>query len=119
VEKSFKFVSPAAKRAFLALPRSIQQQFGADLNAVQHGNAPFSDFKDVSSSVGVGSIELIENGSPAFRAVYCAKWLETVYILHAFTKTTNGVDRPALATARMRYKEMKAEVAAADKLAKR
>lgn len=119
MEKSFKFVSPAAKRAFLDLPKSIQQQFGTDLNAVQHGHAPFSDFKDVPSSVGTGSIELIENGSPAYRAVYCAKWLDTVYILHAFTKTTNGVDWPALATAKARYKEMKAEIAAAEKLAKR
>ena len=119
MEKPFKFVSPAAKRAFLDLPKGIQRQFGTDLNAVQQGHAPFSDFKDVSSSVGTGSIELIENGSPAFRAIYCAKWLNTVYILHAFTKTKNGVDRAALATARARYREMKAEIAAAENLARR
>lgn len=86
MEKPFRFISPSAKRAYLDLPISIQQQFGADLNAVQHGHAPFSDFKDVSSSVGAGSIELIENGSPAYRAVYCAKWLNTVYVLIAATE---------------------------------
>lgn len=109
-EKKFKFVNEAAKRDFLALPKDIQRQFGSDLNAVQQGENPFSEFKNISKSVGQGAIELIENGSPAFRAVYCAKYLETVYILHAFTKTTNGVDRAAMETAKLRYKEMMSEV---------
>jgi phage-related protein len=61
-------------------------------------------------SVGKGAIELIENGSPAYRAVYCAKYLDTVYILHAFTKTNNSVDKKAMDTASKRYKDMIAEV---------
>lgn len=108
--KQFKFVNAAAKRAFLNLPREVQRQFGSDLNAVQQGEKPFSDFKDISKSVGKGAIELIENGSPAYRAVYCAKYLNRVYILHAFTKTTNRVDRAAMATAKRRYKEMLADI---------
>lgn len=113
--KQFKFINEAAKRAFLALPREIQSQFGSDLNAVQQGQKPFSAFKDISSSVGAGAIELIENGSPAFRTVYCAKYLDTVYILHAFTKTTNKVDRSAMDTAKKRYKEMMTEVSSITK----
>ena len=109
-EKKFKFVNEGAKRDFLALPPEIIKQFGSDLNAVQQGERPFSDFKDISGSVGAGAIELIENGSPAYRTVYCAKYLDTVYILHAFTKTTNGVDHAAMKTAQARYKEMMAEV---------
>jgi hypothetical protein len=31
--KKFEFVSAAAKRAYLALPKEIQYQFGVDLNA--------------------------------------------------------------------------------------
>lgn len=111
MSKEFKFVSVAAKRAFTALPKHIQRQFGLDLNAVQQGERPFSKFKVVSDSVGVGSIELIENGRPAYRAVYCAKYMNTVYILHAFTKTTNGVDRAAMTTAKQRYQEMLADIA--------
>jgi len=61
--------------------------------------------------------ELIENGSPAFRAVYCCKYLDTAYVLHAFEKTTNGVDQKEMITAAKRYKEMKAKVDAARKLA--
>src|SRR5882757_7922421 len=105
--KEFEFVSAAAKRAYLALPRRIQQQFGTDLNAVQDGKDPFSPHKVLSDTVGPGAIELIENGSPAYRAVYCCKYLNTVFVLHAFEKTTNGVDKKEMNTAQARYKEMK------------
>lgn len=118
MSKQFKFVNAAAKREFLALPKEIQLQFGADLNAVCQNDSPFSDFKDLSSSVGKGAIELIENGSPAYRTVYCAKYLDTVFILHSFTKTTNGVDRKAMDTAGKRYKDMMDEVRLAEKEAK-
>jgi phage-related protein len=117
--RDFKFVNEAAKRAFKALPQRIKQQFGLDLQAVQDGLKPFSAFKDISGSVGAGAIELIVNGSNAYRAVYCAKYLNTIYILHAFIKTTNGVDQAAMDTARKRYKLMKAEVDEAARLAKK
>ncbi|MEZ8188222.1 type II toxin-antitoxin system RelE/ParE family toxin [Shewanella sp. 5S214] len=109
-EKKFKFINDSAKKAFMDLPFEIRSQFGSDLNAVQQNEKPFSDFKDISSSVGAGAIELIENGSPAYRTVYCAKFMDTVYILHAFTKTTEGVDKQGMSTAKIRYKEMMSEV---------
>lgn len=118
-DKKFAFVSEAAKRAYLELPADIQTQFGSDLNAVQKGKPPFSDFKDISTSVGKGAIELIENGSPAYRAVYCVKYLDIVYILHAFTKTTNGVDQKEMNTAAARYKEMMQQVSEATIAAKK
>lgn len=117
-EKKFKFVNEASKKEFMALPQEVKSQFGSDLNAVQQNKKPFSSFKDISSSVGQGSIELIENGSPAYRTVYCAKFLDTVYILHSFTKTTEGVDRPAMKTAELRYKMMMDEVRDAKKTEK-
>ncbi|WP_267084289.1 type II toxin-antitoxin system RelE/ParE family toxin [Xanthomonas sacchari] len=115
----FRFVNEAAKRAYLDLPREVQRQFGLDLLAVQKGGKPFSPIKDISASVGQGSIELIENGSPAYRAVYCAKFLETVYVLHAFTKTAEGNDKANMETAAARYKLMMADVREAQKHAKR
>ncbi|MBS0416362.1 MAG: type II toxin-antitoxin system RelE/ParE family toxin [Proteobacteria bacterium] len=108
--KKFEFISAAAKRAYLALPEDIQKQFGTDLNAVQQGYDPFSTHKVLTESVGPGAIELIENGSPAYRAVYCVKYLDTVFVLHAFEKTTNGVDQKEMDTAAKRYKEMKTRV---------
>jgi phage-related protein len=104
--KNFEFINKSALKTFMALPEDIRLQFSADLNAVCQGERPFSDFKDVSTTVGTGTIELIENGSPAYRTLYCAKYLDTVFILHAFTKTTNGVDRRAMDTAQKRYSEM-------------
>lgn len=49
----------------------------------------------------------------AYRAVYCVKYLDTVFVLHAFEKTTNGVDRKQMATAAKRYKEIMKRVDAA------
>lgn len=108
--RRFEFVNEAAKRAFLDLPKPIQKQFGADLQAVQSGLAPFSRWKHLTETVGVGAIELIENGPQAYRTVYCAKFADTVFILHSFTKTTNGVDRKAMALARERYRLMQANL---------
>jgi hypothetical protein len=42
----------------------------------------------------------------------------TVFVLHAFEKTTNGVDQKEMDTAKARYKEMKQRVDAARKHAK-
>jgi phage-related protein len=116
--KKFEFVSQAALKAYLALPKDIQYQFGSDLNAVQQGKDPFSAHKILTETVGPGAIELIENGSPAYRTVYCVKYLDTVFVLHAFEKTTNGVDHKEMATAAKRYKEMKQRVEAERKRAK-
>jgi phage-related protein len=85
---------------------------------VQDGKDPFSPHKVLSDTVGPGAIELIENGSPAYRAVYCCKYLNTVFVLHAFEKTTNGVDQKEMNTAQARYKEMKQRVDAERKRAK-
>lgn len=120
--KAFRFVNNAAQREFKSLPEDIQLQFGADLNAISQDETPYSAVKNIGSSVGTGAVELIENGSPAYRCVYCVKYMDTLFILSAFTKTTNGVDRPAMNTASGRYQEMmhtvREEQAAAKKVAK-
>lgn len=108
--KEFKFVNEAAKREFKRLPKDIQMQFATSLNAVAQGEVPLTDFEHISKSVGKGAIELKINGSPAFRSIYCAKYNDTVFILHSFSKTTNGVDNKAMNTAKQRYKLMMKQV---------
>ena len=108
--KKFNFVNKQSLKEFKALPRKIQQRFAADLNEICKGKEPYSPFKNIASSVGIGAIELIENGRPAFRTIYVSKFKQTVFVLHSFTKTTNGVDRKAMATAKQRYKLMAAEL---------
>ena len=107
--REFRFVNKSALREFRSLPDHIQRRFALDLDAVCRNKPPFSKFKHITESVGVGAIELIENGRPAYRTIYVAKFAEAVYILHSFTKTTNGVDRKAMATAKKRYKDMIAD----------
>ena len=107
--KEFRFINKQALKEFKALPDHIQKRFSLDLNAICNGKEPFSNFKYITESVGVGAIELIENGRPAYRTVYVSKFKEAVYILHSFTKTSNGVDRKAMVTAKKRYKDMLAE----------
>ena len=57
--------------------------------------------------MGAGAIELIINGSPAFRCVYVAKYADMVVVLHSFVKTTNRSDRHAMQVAEDRLKELK------------
>lgn len=109
MSKKFKYVNEGAKRAFMDLPTDIRINFSAEIRRVQEGEDPLDDFR-VLKGEWKGVIELRENGSPAFRAIYCAKHLDTVYILHAFTKTSEKADQKEMDTALSRYKEMMAEV---------
>ncbi len=108
--KQFAFVSDAAEREYKALPKEVQQEFGNSLRAVQDNKKPFLAITPLKS-IGAGVIELKINGSPAFRCVYIAKFFDTVFVLHSFEKTTNGVDKQAMKTLEKRYKELKAELA--------
>lgn len=108
--KQFAFVSDAAEREYKALPKDVQKEFGTSLRAVQNDKKPFLPITPLKS-IGAGVIELKINGSPAFRCVYVAKYLDTVIVLHSFEKTTNGVDRQAMKTLEKRYKELQSELA--------
>lgn len=91
------------------MPKEVQQQFGTSLRAIQGDKKPFLPIRSLSS-IGAGVIELKINGSPAFRCIYIAKFMNTVVVLHSFTKTTNGVDRKAMKTLEKRYKELLSEL---------
>lgn len=107
--RKFSFASEAAAKDYKALPESIQDEFGKDLRLIQLGKEPRLPIRYLKS-VGVGVIELKKNGSPAFRCLYVAKYQDTVIVLHAFAKTTNGSDQPAMAVAKQRLKEILAEL---------
>lgn len=109
--KRFAFVNDAAEKEYKDLPADIQDEFGKDLRRIQYGQDPELPIKHLE---GAGVIELIINGSPAFRCVYVAKYMDSVIVLHSFTKTTNGVDRQAMKVVEQRLKELKAELRAAE-----
>ncbi len=107
--RQFAFVNDAAEKEYKALPKDVQQEFGTSLRAVQDNKKPFLPITHLTS-IGAGVIELKINGSPAFRCVYIAKYLDTVIVLHSFEKTTNDVDKQAMKTLKQRYKELKSEL---------
>ncbi|QOH73285.1 type II toxin-antitoxin system RelE/ParE family toxin [Pseudomonas juntendi] len=108
--KKFAFVSAAAEREYKELPKDVQDDFGKDLRRIQYGQDPVRPFKSLTESVGAGAIELIINGSPAFRCVYVTKFADMVVVLHSFVKTTNRSDRHAMQVAQERMKELKHEL---------
>lgn len=106
--KKFGFVNNAAKAEYYKLPAEIVQQFGASLNQIQREKQPLLDVTQLAGYSGV--VELKINGSPAHRCVYTAKFNNMVIVLHSFSKTTNGVDRKAMSTLKLRYKELMSEL---------
>ncbi len=108
IMKHFAFAN-GAERVHKDLPKEIQQQFGTSLRAIQNDKKPFLPIQTLEG-IGAGVIEIKINGSPAYRCVYIAKFLDTVFVLHSFEKTTNGVDRQAMKTVEKRNKELKAEI---------
>jgi phage-related protein len=107
--RQFAFINEAAEREYKDLPECIQDEFGKDLRRIQYGETPSLPIKHLAS-VGAGVIELIINGSPAFRCLYVTKYEDTVIVIHSFTKTTNGVDQHAMKVAEQRLKALKAEL---------
>jgi phage-related protein len=108
--KKFAFVNDAAEREYKKLPTLIQDEFGKDLRRIQFGEDPNLPIEHLSDSVGIGSIELKINGSPAYRCVYVAKYADAVIVLHSFVKTTNGVDVKAMKVAKKRLKELLSQI---------
>lgn len=104
--KNFEFVSTAAEKDFRSLPRKVLSRFALDIEALCQNEKPFSPITPLSS-IGPGVIELKINGRPAYRCIYIAKFNDCITILHTFKKTTNGVDKPAMEVAKLRYKELK------------
>jgi phage-related protein len=87
--KSVKFANNSVEKAFHALPWDIKVSFVHNLDMVCQGRKPELEI-DYLTSVGKGVIELIINGSPAYRCVYYNKLDDVVVVVAAFVKTTNG-----------------------------
>lgn len=95
--------SLAALRGF---PADARHDAGYQLDQLQRGRQP-ADFKPMPS-IGPGVEELrIWSDRRTFRVVYIARLPESVYVLHAFQKTSAATSRPDIAKARHRYTELK------------
>jgi phage-related protein len=70
MSKKFKFVNEGANRAFMNLPTDTRINFSGEIRRMQEGLDPLDTFK-VLRGEWKGVVDLIENGSPAFRTIYC------------------------------------------------
>jgi phage-related protein len=104
-----QFKAPkAAVKALKKLPKDVQEDFVTAIENIRDGRDPdmlFEHLNKLGKNVK-GVIELKINGSPAYRMVYVAKFNNTLYMLHAFTKTSEKADKKALDTVVNRYKDI-------------
>ena len=57
-------------------------------------------------SIGAGACEIRVHAENEYRVIYVARFAETVYVLHAFTKKTQATSLQDVRLAKQRYREM-------------
>ncbi len=57
-------------------------------------------------SIGAGTCEIRVHAENEYRVIYVAKFAETLYVLHAFTKKTPATSLDDVRLAKRRYQEM-------------
>jgi phage-related protein len=88
-----------------AFPGDMQSEIGHQLDRVQQGLEP-DDWKPFST-VGAGVREIRVKGTDGiYRAMYVAKFEESVYVLHCFQKKTQATSQPDVQLARKRFREL-------------
>lgn len=78
-----------------------RHEAGVQLGLVQAGLQPF-DWKPMPA-VGLGVNEIRVRSAGAYRVIYVAKFLEAVYVLHAFQKKSRKTARMDIDLARRRF----------------
>ena len=83
-------------------PELARNEAGYQLNKVQQGLDPDS-WKPISS-IGLGVKEIRIRKEGIYRVIYLAKYAETVYVIHAFTKKTQKTEQKDINLAKERIK---------------
>ncbi len=102
--KDIDFVGSSLE-SIKSFPYKAKRQVGHELDKVQRGQEP-SDWKPMKS-VGQGVREIrIKDEQGIFRVVYVVKFLDLVYVLHAFQKKTEKTAKHDLELAKKRLKQL-------------
>lgn len=96
-----------SRKTVKGFSNAARHQAGVELFAIQLGANP-SDWKPMRS-IGAGVNEIRIHAENEYRVLYVAKFVEAVYVLHAFTKKTQTTSLPDVNIARQRYREMLAQ----------
>lgn len=81
-----------------------RNEIGHQLELVQAGEAP-SDWKPMGS-IGAGVAEIRVRLGGAYRLIYVARFVEAVYVLHAFQKKSRKTSRLDIELARLRFRRL-------------
>ena len=83
---------------------AIRNELGQQLFRVQLGLMP-NNYKPVSA-VGAGTYEIrVQDADGIARLMYVAKFRDTIYVLHVFTKKSQRISKTDIELARRRYRE--------------
>jgi phage-related protein len=94
----------SARRDIRSFPKPASRVAGFQLLRVQQGLEP-NDWKPMAS-IGVGVQEIRIHTETEHRVCYVARFLEGIYVLHAFEKRTRKTSRADRELARARYREL-------------
>lgn len=82
-------------------PEEVRQEAGFQLDLVQRGEQPF-DFKPMPI-VGRGVEEIrLRDKDGIYRVIYTARFMDVIYVLHAFQKKTQATSEKDIALAKQR-----------------
>jgi phage-related protein len=85
-------------------PRPARRVAGFQLLRVQQGLEP-NDWKPMAS-IGAGVQEIRVHTEAEHRVCYVARFVEGIYVLHAFEKRTKKTSRSDIELARSRYRDL-------------
>ena len=87
-----------------SFPEDVRKEAGFQRRRVQKGLSPV-DWKPMAS-VGPGVIEIRIHAGQEYRVFYVAKFVEAVYVLHAFSKRTQKSPQRHIDLAQRRYSDL-------------
>jgi phage-related protein len=99
-----KFQGGAEKEFTNLGSRKTQEGFAVDMEMLMDGLKPLSSTKSLNG-LGKGVFELRKNGRPAYRCV-CVIKNNTLYVLHVFSKTSDGTPKEHEEKIKKRYKSI-------------
>jgi phage-related protein len=94
----------SSRRDIRRFPKPARRVAGFQLLRVQQGLEP-NDWKPMAS-IGAGVQEIRVHTETEHRVCYVARFLDGIYVLHAFEKRTKKTSSSDVALARTRYREL-------------
>lgn len=93
--------------AVCGFPELARNRIGRQIARVQDALEP-GDWKPMPS-VGLGVNEIRVHAEGAYRAIYAAKFVESIYVIHAFQKKGRRTSKPDIELARKRFRTLLSE----------